>query len=350
MRNGTLFAFAVVVLAVSYSVAAPGSETIDVQRGGGQSFTIIQDEQEVFWLAEVTPGNSHLVEPIPGLIADPISDSAAGSWRVSGQRLVYLVSGTKAIRPFDNLSLSRELLDAGHWFHRVGTRRHPDTLGSPLGNALGWKHITPDMGLIAAAGWLSQDRSFSALYAEQPDGHLQIWSWSVEQEQEDLVARPISEVKDLSERRPPGLDVLEWLTEMNHLDRGWRVIADEWMTLNPPLLLLDVTDGLFLIDDSGAAYSIQQDDVASVGTVPDWRDVDQRVLFREGEGVSLYGRRDGRWKVLNIEAEDGEVVLAAARTLDDELAIDFEKIVAAREDLKEEIATIRRQLAQDGKE
>lgn len=350
MRTEALFVFAILSLVVSDAVEAASVDTIDIQRVDGRYFTTIQDEHEIFWLAEATPGNRRLIEPIPTLIADPAGDSAAGSWRVAGQRLVYLATGTKVTRSFEELSGARRSLSLGQWFHTGGAPRQPDSTGSPLGVALGYKQMMSGKGPIAASGWLSQDRSISALYAEQPDGHLQIWSWSIEQEQEDLETRPISEERNLSERHQPGADVLEWLTEMKHLDRGWRIVADERMTLEPPMLILDVEEGLFLIDDAGDAYSIAQDEVNKIGTVPEWSEVDHRVLLREGDGASLYGHQGGRWLVLNIQSDDGEVVLPAAKALDDDLVDDLDEIVAARQDLKEEIAAVRRRLEHDGDE
>ncbi len=347
MQTGMILTLAAQAVISSHGDAAQAVETIDVQRVDGRSFTVIQDEHEVYWLADATPGDRRIIEPIPGLIADPVSDSAVGSWRVEGDALAYLAGGTSVTRSFEELSRSHRSVNLGHWFHRAGSPRHPDTLGSPLGHVLGSKKIMPGKGPIAGSGWLSNDRSISALYAQQPDGHLQIWSWSIEQEERDLEARPISEEKNLSERHQPGADFLEWLTEMKHLDRGWRIVADERMTLEPPMLILDVAEGLFLIDDAGDAYAVQQDAVTEVGTVLEWGDVDQRVLLREGDDVSLYGRRDHQWTELEIRPDDGEVVLAAAKALDDDLIEDLDAILEAREDLRDEITTVRRRLEQN---
>jgi len=348
MRIHTLFAVVTLALLPMHAAAEASIHLVDVVKDEGRYFTIIQDDRDIFWLAEATPiGNSTLIGPIPGLLAEPVGESAAGSWRVANENLEYLAHGRKVVLSFNALVDARDRLTRPlEWFHAVAPNSaQPDEIGaplavaprpSPLSLAKAFSQQKPERGTVAASGWLSNDCLMSALYMKR-NGHLQVWKWSTQRERKVIEEHGSQE---LNEQLPPDADFLTRMAHMEILEPGWRIIVDQRLTLKPPMLMIDVPTGLFLIDNAGVAYAIENQKATKIGTFPDWSEVDERLLLREDDRVSLYARDNDQWQILQYDPlEDIATSLPAPRDLTPGLMADFESVMETRELLKREIPT-----------
>jgi hypothetical protein len=358
----------IVCTAAMKAHSAPSTKTMDVFRADGRNFTIIYDPRDgynsitrtprsVFWLAETTPrGVNEFIGPIPGMLAGP-EDTAAAGWSANGQQFIYLANDERIAIEFERFRSLSPNVDS-QFFHSAGLRRQRDPafFGSHVGAILEMERAVIGPGSIAAAGSVGMGRTLVAFYLDPAapgrilveddhrDGHVQIWEYTGEAPPATAKPAPIVEhqepnvQKKSPEREPsPRQDILTQIAAKDDLEPGWTVIADQLLTLKPPMLLLCVPEGLYLIDDAGVVFSIENGAVTKIGSFSRWNDCDERVLLREGQSVSLYARRGQAWFTLDFKPDGENVGFPAGKELDEKLASDLSAIMAAREELRKQI-------------